>query len=322
MRDTLGTLFGFILGASLLFMGITIPDKYSNYYVYQISHYEELISNLEKTRRPIIEIRRAKSEAAAFKSSIIGSISRFADLKSFGIVAGGAFAALLIAFPFSKAMHIFVFIFQALGRDTMKEEFLDVYETVIYLAEKRSGGEIITDDDIENIENDNLREWVQDFIVVDVVSEEMIREIIQSEIEMYNYRAFEEIDVLKFMGTAAPAFGMVGTVVGLILMLGQAAGAGSKISDIMGAMSVALITTLYGVLAAQLIFIPVASKRYQLKESNTKLLEMIQESIIYLKRKELAETISQDLIIYLPKKFRQEILDEKMEAMQSGALGL
>ena len=322
MRDTLGTLFGFILGASLLFMGITIPDKYSNYYVYQISHYEELISNLEKTRRPIIEIRRAKSEAAAFKSSIIGSISRFADLKSFGIVAGGAFAALLIAFPFSKAMHIFVFIFQALGRDTMKEEFLDVYETVIYLAEKRSGGEIITDDDIENIENENLREWIQDYIVVDVVSEGMIREIIQSEIEMYNYRAFEEIDVLKFMGTATPAFGMVGTVVGLILMLGQAAGAGSKISDIMGAMSVALITTLYGVLAAQLIFIPVASKRYQLKESNTKLLEMIQESILYLKRKELAETISQDLIIYLPKKLRGEIMDEKMEAMQSGALGL
>jgi chemotaxis protein MotA len=322
MRDTLGTLFGFILGASLLFMGITIPDKYSNYYVYQISHYEELISNLEKTRRPIIEIRRAKSEAAAFKSSIIGSISRFADLKSFGIVAGGAFAALLIAFPFSKAMHIFVFIFQALGRDTMKEEFLDVYETVIYLAEKRSGGEIITDDDIENIENENLREWIQDYIVVDVVSEGMIREIIQSEIEMYNYRAFEEIDVLKFMGTATPAFGMVGTVVGLILMLGQAAGAGSKISDIMGAMSVALITTLYGVLAAQLIFIPVASKRYQLKESNTKLLEMIQESILYLKRKELAETISQDLIIYLPKKLRGEIMDEKMEEMQSGALGL
>ncbi|MBT4286805.1 MAG: hypothetical protein HOD92_05655, partial [Deltaproteobacteria bacterium] len=196
MRDTLGTLFGFILGASLLFLGITIPDKYSNYYVYQIAHYEQVISNLEKQRRPIIEIRRVKSEEEAFKSSIIGSIARFADLKSFGIVAGGAFAALLIAFPFSKAMRIFVFIFQALGRDTMKEEFLEVYETVLYLAEKRSSGDVITDDDVENIENEHLREWVQDFIVVDVVSEEMIREIIQSEIEMHSYRAFEEIDVL------------------------------------------------------------------------------------------------------------------------------
>jgi len=322
MRDTLGTLFGFILGLSLLFLGITIPDKYSNYYVYQISHHEEVISNLEKQRRPMIEIRQAKSEEAAFKSSIIGSISRFADIKSFGIVAGGAFAALLIAFPFSKAIRVFVFVFQALGRDTMKEEFLEVYESVLYLAEKRNNGDVITDDDVEDIDNDHLREWVQDFIVVDVISEEMIREIIQSEIEMYTYRAFEEIDVLKFMGTATPAFGMVGTVVGLILMLGQAAGTGSKISNIMGAMSVALITTLYGVLAAQLIFIPVASKRYQLKESNTKLLEMIQESILYLKRKELAETISQDLVIYLPKKLREEIMDEKMEAMESGVLGL
>ena len=83
-----------------------------------------------------------------------------------------------------------------------------------------------------------------------------------------------------------------------------------------------LITTLYGVLAAQLIFIPVASKRFQLKESNNKLFEMIQEGISYLKRRELPEIISQDLIIYLPPKMRQEILDEQAAAMGSGDLGL
>jgi chemotaxis protein MotA len=257
-----------------------------------------------------------------FKNSLVGSISRFLDVKSFGIVVGGAFAALLIAFPVSKAGSTIKFIALVFARRRLQEDFLEVYETVLRLASKRSAGEIITDSDIENINNEYLREWVQDFIAVDVVSEGMIEEIIQSEIEMYNYRAFEEIDVLRFLGSAAPAFGMVGTVVGLIMMLGAAAGENTSISDVMGSMSVALITTLYGVLAAQLIFIPISSKRFQLKESNTKLLEMIQEGILYLKRRELVEIASQDLIIYLPLKLRLQVEEERRLAMESGDLGL
>lgn len=322
MKDTLGTIFGFLLGAMLLFFGIIIPDNYSNYYVYNVTKYEKQIEDMEYAGRPVYEIRQVKKEMQGFKDSILGSISRFADLKSFGIVVGGSFAALLIAFPFSKAVRVLIFTFQALKRDTMKEEFLDVYENALKLAEKRSKGEIITEADLEQIKNENLREWVQDFIVVEIVSEEMITEIIQSEIEMYNYRAFEEIDVLKFIGSAAPAFGMVGTVVGLILMLGAASGEGTQISDVMGAMSVALITTLYGVLMAQLIFLPVSSKRYQLKESNNKLMEMIQESILYLKRRELPEIAGQDLIIYLPPKLRRKVTEERIAVMQSGDLGL
>jgi len=322
MKDTIGTLLGFLIGVGLVFFGIVFPDRLSNYYVYQVTNYEEQIEQMEQRRRPRAEVRQIIEEMNSFKNSIIGSVSRFADLKSFGIVAGGAFAALLIAFPFSKAIRIFSFVGEALRGDTMQEDFLDVYETVLQLAEKRVHKQMITDEEIEEISNEHLREWVQDFIVVDVVEEGMITEIIESEIEMYNYRAFEEIDVIKFLGSATPAFGMVGTVVGLILMLSAAAGTGAKISDIMGSMSVALITTLYGVLAAQLIFIPIASKRYQLKESNVKLMEMMQEGVLYLKRRELVDIISQDLIIYLPLKLRQQVTDKKMLAMKSGDLGL
>ena len=305
-----------------MFLGIVIPDKYSNSYVYQLSVYEQLIEQMESDRRGVFEIQQVRKVQEEFKNSTIGSISRFADLKSFGIVAGGTFTALMIAFPFSRTMRVFVFTVQVLGRDTMKKNFLDVYETVLYLAEKRLKGEIITDADAEEINNDHLRNWVQDFILVDLVSEEKITEVIQSEIEMHNYRASEEIDVLRFIGATTPAFGMVGTVVGLILMLGSATEVGAKVNDIMGGMSVALITTLYGILAAQLTFIPVASKRYQLKDSNTKLMEMIRESILYLKRREPVETISQDLVIYLPKKLRKKIEEEKLIALESGALDL
>ena len=144
----------------------------------------------------------------------------------------------------------------------------------------------------------------------------------RSEIEMYNYRSFEEIDMLEFMGRAAPAFGMIGTVVGLIMMLGSVSGeGGADIAGLMGGMAVAMITTLYGVLLSQLIFLPIASKRFQLKETQVLLMEMIREGLLYLKRRELPETAAKDLIIYLPPKLRKKVMQEEQAAMGQG-LGL
>ena len=169
------------------------------------------------------------------------------------------------------------------------------------------------------MKNTDLQNWLQDFIAVDLVTEEMIEEIVRSEIEMYNYRSFEEIDMLEFMGRASPAFGMIGTVVGLILMLGSVSGeGGADIAGLMGGMAVALITTLYGVLLSQLIFLPIASKRFQLKESQVLLMEMIREGLLYLKRRELPETAAKDLVIYLPPKLRKKVIQEEQAAMGEG----
>ena len=124
------------------------------------------------------------------------------------------------------------------------------------------------------------------------------------------------------MGRAAPAFGMIGTVVGLIMMLGSVSGeGGADIAGLMGGMAVAMITTLYGVLLSQLIFLPIASKRFQLKETQVLLMEMIREGLLYLKRRELPETAAKDLVIYLPPKLRKKVMQEEQAAMGQG-LGL
>lgn len=322
MKETLGTIFGFLIGISLITFGIIWPDQFSNYYVYKIMYYEDVIETLKSERRPRQLIKEKQQELEDFKNSLFAAISRFLDLKSLLIVFGGSYAAILIAFPFGKAIRTFIFVAQIFSKDILSKEFVEVYYTIINISQKINSGEIITDEEINAVKVPLLKQYLQNFISVDLVTEEMIREIIHSEIEMHNYRAFEEIDVLQFMGKAAPAFGMVGTVVGLILMLSRAGGEGGSITDIMGSMSVALITTLYGVLIAQLIFIPVASKRYQKKQTTVKLMEMIQEGIIYLKRKELPEVIAQDMIIYLPKNERIKVEKEKANAMKQGNLGL
>jgi len=322
MLDKLGTLLGMLFGIALVFFGIVWPDHLSNYYMYMFREFETGLEALKATQATSEELRNHKAVFKEFQDSWLGSVSRFADLKSFLIVLGGSYAATLIAFRFGDAMRAVVFIAKAFLKGKADKDFLEVYHTIIGLCEKRANKELITDEEISAVKNSDLQTWLQDFIAVDLVTEEMIEEIVRSEIEMYNYRSFEEIDMLEFMGRAAPAFGMIGTVVGLILMLGSVGGeGGADIAGLMGGMAVAMITTLYGVLISQLIFLPIASKRFQLKESQVLLLEMIREGLLYLKRRELPETAKKDLVIYLPPKLRKKVIQEEQAAM-GGGLGL
>jgi len=322
MLDKIGTLLGMLMGVSLVIFGIIWPDHLSNYYMYQFREFELSLEALKVSQAPIEEIRALKASFKMFQESWLGSISRFADLKSLLIVLGGSYAATLIAFRFGDAMRAILFIAKAFLTGKADKDFLEVYHTVISLCEKRANKELITDEEISAVKNKDLQNWLQDFIAVDLVTEEMIEEIVRSEIEMYNYRSFEEIDMLEFMGRAAPAFGMIGTVVGLIMMLGSVSGeGGADIAGLMGGMAVAMITTLYGVLLSQLIFLPIASKRFQLKETQVLLMEMIREGLLYLKRRELPETAAKDLVIYLPPKLRKKVIKEEQAAMGQG-LGL
>ena len=319
MLDKIGTLLGMLLGASLVIFGIIWPDHLSNYYMFQFREFERGLESLKASQASIEDIRALKASFKVFQDSWLGSVSRFADLKSLLIVLGGSYAATLIAFRFGDAMRAILFIAKAFLKGKAEKDFFEVYHTVINLCEKRANNELITDEEISAVKNTDLQNWLQDFIAVDLVTEEMIEEIVRSEIEMYNYRSFEEIDMLEFMGRASPAFGMIGTVVGLILMLGSVSGeGGADIAGLMGGMAVALITTLYGVLLSQLIFLPIASKRFQLKESQVLLMEMIREGLLYLKRRELPETAAKDLVIYLPPKLRKQVIQEEQAAMGEG----
>ena len=321
MSDKLGTVIGLLIGATLIIFGIIWPDHLSNYYLYQLREFEMTLDALKQNGAPIEQIRAHQAAFQAFQDSWFGSISRFADLKSLLIVLGGSYAATLVAFRFVDAIRAFNFLGHVFIRAKQDDDFLEVYRTVLKLCEKRVNKQMITDEEIAAVTNQDLRNWLQDFIAVEIVTEEMIEEIIRSEIEMYNYRSYEEIDLLEFMGRACPAFGMIGTVVGLILMLGSTTSGGADIAGVMGGMSVALITTLYGVLLAQIIFLPIASKRYQIKETQVLLMEMMREGLLYLKRRELPETAAKDLVIYLPPKLRKKVMQEEQAAMGQG-LGL
>lgn len=322
MLDRIGTTFGFLVGAALIIFGITWPDNLSNYYVHQISQFEESINSLKERGATRNQIAVVEDDLKRFKNSWEAGITRFLDLKSVMIVLGGSYAATLIAFPLGKALKTVFYIFTVFQRERKDEEFEAVYHALLDFGDLRYRKQLIPDASVDNVPIYFLRDAMNNFIQVDWVSEEMVNEIITSQIENFTIEENQDIAVMEYMGRVAPAFGMLGTVVGLILLLGRAAGETSSIVGIMGGMSVALITTLYGVLLAQLIFLPIAAKRHRHKESYIRLYEMIREGILYLHRRERPDVMEQDLIIYLSKRRRLQLLEERRAAMARGEFNL
>ncbi len=322
MIDRLGTLVGFLIGLSFILFGITWPDHLSNYYVYQITQFERSVETARQSGATRQQVQQIQTQEEDFKNSWAAGITRYLDLKSAGIVLGGSFAAVLIAFPFRRAIATLWYFLLVFARERREEEFEAVYDAMLVFADYRYRNEIIPDDRIAAVPIYFLRDAMDNFVQVDWVTEEMAQEIINSEIDNFDWQQEQEIAVMEYMGRAAPAFGMLGTVVGLILLMGRAAGENAKITDILGGMSVGLITTLYGVLLAQLIFLPVAAKLERNKDSYIRLYEMIREGVLYLQRRERPDVIEQDLQIYLSKKRRSRIREDRRAAMARGELGI
>ena len=273
--DKFGTVLGFIAGTIFILSGILWPAEFSNIALW-----------LEST-----------GDAESYNKYVV-QILRFFDLKSLFIVFGGTISATFIAFPYTKTLRSFRSIPKVFAADTAEEATQEIYDQSKLIAEKRFSGKRITNDDLSSLENPFMRRWIEGLIVREQVEEESLAQILRAEVLMYEQRADEEIEIFDFMGTAAPAFGMVGTIVGLVLMLAET----GSIRSVMQSMSIAMLTTLYGVILSNMVLLPIASKRKQLKESNLVLLEMIRESVNRIARREAPYTILQELRNFLPHK--------------------
>jgi len=101
-------------------------------------------------------------------------------------------------------------------------------------------------------------------LVVDGYKPPVVRELLTNSMQSAYDRAMRQVDVLRNMASTAPAFGMIGTLVGLIIMLDSLGGTGEDAASALGqGLAVALLTTLYGVLMARFVFQPAADKTAQ-----------------------------------------------------------
>ena len=208
--------------------------------------------------------------------------SGFIDIPSIVMVFGGTFAATLICFPMEEVMQAFKAIAKTFSsKRTMPEEVVD---TMVQIAEISRREGILA---LERVETNNplLKKAIQ--LIADTAEPELIRSTVIIEISSLQKRHAISIAVFSKMASLAPAMGMLGTLIGLVQMLSQL----SDPNALGPAMAIALITTLYGTILANLVFIPFATK---LKSRSTQ--ESMNLQIIFEGAKSILENNNPRLV--------------------------
>jgi chemotaxis protein MotA len=203
-----------------------------------------------------------------FLSSIVLSTNNyliFCNLPSLLLVVGGTLACAFVSYQ-SRYVWLSLknvgrlFIEQQVGRKTLNK---DTAMTIRWGAVLKKGGLPELEKEIRAIRPpDNFLIFGLELVVSGYSGEE-VRETLAANIESTFGRNMVQVDILRSMAGTAPAFGMIGTLVGLIIMLESM---GADTSQLGRGMAVALITTLYGVLIARLLFLPAAAKAQQKEE--------------------------------------------------------
>jgi chemotaxis protein MotA len=203
----------------------------------------------------------------------------FVHVPSMAIVIGGMVCATLIHFSLGQVLRIMTVVKKTLFCKLAEENEL-IQKMVNYSAINRRDGALALERQIPDAGDDFLVKGLQ--MVIDGQSEDSIEKQLYMEIQYLQERHADGKKVLEFMGASAPAFGMIGTLIGLVQMLGKL----DDPSQIGAGMAVALITTFYGAFVANLLFLPMAGKLGIRSRRETLLREMVVEGLLGIVRGE------------------------------------
>ena len=221
-----------------------------------------------------------------------GGVAAFIDIPSLMIVLGGTIAATLVNFPMEDVIGV-----MKVTQKVIKEEIMPsskYIDKIVDISKKaRTNGLLAIEEDLNNVEEDFMKVTLQH--VVNGTEDEDLRKIMDAELALMTQRHKIGQKMYSAMGTYAPAFGMIGTLMGLIQMLQNledpaAVGPG---------MALAMITTFYGALFANLFFLPMAGKLKQRSEREIQFKEMLLMGVMAIQAEESPSVIHSKLVTYL-----------------------
>lgn len=234
------------------------------------------------------------------------SIMIFWDAASVAITLGGSFCAVLMGISMSDLKKFGKVLGQAFKEPAgSKVEIVSEFASLSKKA--RREGLLSLEDEISQIEDNFLKKGLQ--MVIDGIEPEVIREIMELEIGEMESRHKIGSGMFATWGAYAPAFGMVGTLIGLIQMLQNL----TDTTTIASGMGKALITTFYGTLLANLFCNPIAAnldKKSALEASNR---EMMLEGILAIQSGVNPRIVEEKLMTYLNPSEKEEFMANNSE---------
>jgi chemotaxis protein MotA len=226
-----------------------------------------------------------------------GSFMAFVDVPSVLVVVGGCIAAVLVCFPLKSFLGMpkvvmIVFFNKSISIPDLIEQLVSLAETA------RRDGLLALESRLGEVDNNFIKLGIQ--MAVDGTRPEVIEDIMRTEVDAISARHRDGKAVIDQTGRFAPAFGMIGTLMGLIMMLGNM----SDPSQIGAGMAVALITTLYGAIISNGMFLPFAEKLAYLHKQEMLSLEIVIRGIMAIQSGENPRVVEQKLNTFLPPKLR------------------
>ncbi len=227
----------------------------------------------------------------------------FLNLPGLAIVIGGTLAATFLAYPMDEVLRVFRLVWIVIRNERVYTR--DDMEELIRISQLWFKGDVrAVEDALENVANPFLRTGVQ--LLIDLTPEEDILDLLQWRIQRLRAKEHAEAQIFRVMASFAPAFGMIGTLVGLINMMfilddGDIAAIGQQ-------MGVALLTTFYGILFANLILKPIAVKLERRTEQRLVTLNMILQGISLMCQKR-NPTLMRETLHSFVAQYKDEIRD-------------
>jgi len=225
-----------------------------------------------------------------------GTVHNFFNLQGIMIVLGGTISATLLTFRFEEVIGSFQAAFTVFSRQDRNPN--DMVETLVKLCNLSRREGLLQ---LQHIKTEsNLLKKACD-LIADNAEEDVIRTALRTEIDSLKRQHLMVQDVFRKMGIYSPAFGMLGTLIGLIQML-------SSLNDpakIGPSMAVALLTTFYGSLLSTMIFLPIAGKLKARTIMRVINLEIVFEGAISILNNNNPMAVYEKLSSYVPKKNRK-----------------
>ncbi len=229
-----------------------------------------------------------------------GDAAIFLNIPSMMIVVGGMLASTLIHFSLDQFLKIVAVIKKTLIFKVPTEQEI-IQKIVNYSAINRRDGALALEKHLPEAGDDFLIKALQ--MIIDGQSEDEIDKQLNMEISYLQDRHADGKKLLEFMGASSPAFGMIGTLIGLVQMLGNL----SSPDQIGVGMATALITTFYGAVLANLLFLPMAGKLALRSKKETLVREMVVEGILGIAKGESPTGVREKMHTFLSKNHREEV---------------
>jgi chemotaxis protein MotA len=234
-----------------------------------------------------------------------GLLGNFFDVPSLLITVGGTMAVLVMSFPLKQTLNVLSTNWRVIfGLQKQKNDPIYYINVMTELStEARKKGLLALEDQVAQFEDPFLRDSVM--LIVDAMEPDKVREQLDNELSNIESRHAACWDFYDKGAALAPGFGMIGTLIGLVNMLAnmnfeESGGAGKLAQD----MAVALITTFYGSIMANVIFIPMGNQMRIAHNEEMLCKEIIIEGIISIQAGENPRHINEKLMSYLTRKQR------------------